>query len=157
MNKDTTTATSPTSPDGTGSHDVEVLDASQSWALVRESPVGRLAVVVGGRPEIFPVNHVVDHGSVLFRSASGTKVGASLGQPVAFEVDGYDPAHGEAWSVVVHGRAREVTQTDDVIDAMRAPLFPWHRGSKPRFVRIETESVTGRRFSVTGGARNAGA
>lgn len=157
MDQDPAPTTSSSGPGGAGSHVVEVLDASRCWALVRESPVGRLGVIVEGRPEIFPVNHVVDHGSILFRSASGTKVDASLGHPVAFEVDGYDAAHGAAWSVVVSGRAREVTGTDDVIDAMRAPLFPWHQGSKPRFVRIETEWVTGRRFSVTGGARSADA
>ena len=33
---------------------------------------------------------------------------ATLGRSVAFEVDGYEPADGEAWSVVVKGRAVEI-------------------------------------------------
>ncbi len=150
---DTDTTPTTTSSATTRPNLPEVLDASQSWALLRESPFGRLGVIVDGRPEIFPVNHVVDHGSILFRSGPGTKVTASVGRPVVFEVDGYDPIHGDAWSVMVSGRGREVTDTDDVIDAMHTTLFPWHQGPKPRFVRIVTESVTGRRYPVSGGAK----
>lgn len=150
MNTDTTTPTSGSGPPGPD--DVEVLDPSQCWAILRESPFGRLGVVVDGRPQIFPVNHIVDHGSVLFRSAAGTKVAAAVGQPVVFEVDGYDPGDGRAWSVMVSGPARRVTETDDLIDVMQAPLHPWHQGAKPHFVRIVTESVTGRRFAVSGAA-----
>src|SRR6476619_2758028 len=48
---------------------MEHLSVSESWSLVRSAPVGRLAVVVDGRPEIFPLNHVVDHGTLVFRTA----------------------------------------------------------------------------------------
>lgn len=150
MNTDTThptTGSGPPRPD-----DAEVLDPSQCWAIVRESPFGRLGVIVDGRPQIFPVNHIVDHGSILFRSAAGTKVEAAVGHPVVFEIDGYDLAQGHAWSVMVNGSARRVIDTDDLIDVMQAPLTPWHRGVKPHFVRIVTESVTGRRIPVSGAA-----
>lgn len=125
---------------------------SAALALIRGSVVGRLAVVVDGRPEVFPVNHVVDHGAVVFRTAAGTKLSGCLGQNVAFEVDGYDADTAEAWSVVVKGVAHEVRGMDEVLDAMQLPIFPWHAASKPRFVRIEPELVTGRRFRVSGGA-----
>lgn len=125
------------------------LDDSESWALLREAMVGRLAVVVDDRPDVFPVNHVVDHGTLVFRTAEGTKLAAAVDQHVAFEVDGYDPTSGQAWSVVVKGRAREVKQLDDMLDAIGLPLFPWHASPKPRFVRIEPLEVTGRRFHTT--------
>lgn len=149
MNTETTPPT--TGPGPAVPDDVEVLDPSQCWAIVREAPFGRLGVIVDGRPEIFPVNHIVDHGSIVFRSAAGTKVAAAVGSRVVFEVDGFEVPDGRAWSVMVSGPARKVTETDDLIDVMQAPLDPWHRGSKPHFVRIVTESVTGRRFRVTGG------
>ena len=38
---------------------------------------------------------------------------------------------------------------------MILPLFPWQAGPKPRYVRIEPASVTGRRFVVSGGMRPA--
>ncbi len=126
----------------------DVLSTSQSWALLRETVVGRLAVVVGDQPEIFPVNYLVDHGSIVFRTAEGTKLAASIGRPVAFEVDAYDPSSGEAWSVVVKGTAREVTQLDEVLDALDSTLVPWHAAPKPRILRIEPRKVEGRRFSV---------
>jgi nitroimidazol reductase NimA-like FMN-containing flavoprotein (pyridoxamine 5'-phosphate oxidase superfamily) len=124
----------------------------ECWALVREAVVGRLATVLDGQPDIFPVNHVVDHGSVVIRTAKGAKLMGAAGHPVAFEVDGYDVEHRSAWSVVVKGRAVELTRLDDVLDAMELPLFPWHGSSKPHFLRIEASEVTGRRFVVAGGA-----
>ena len=127
------------------------LKESESWALLREGVIGRLAVMVGDSPDIFPVNFLVDRGTVVFRTAPGTKLDWSAGHRVAFEVDGYDPATGEAWSVVVKGHAHEVKQLYDVLDAVSLPLVPWHAGAKPRFVRIDADSVTGRRFHVAAG------
>jgi len=122
----------------------------ECWLLLREAMVGRLAVVVDGAPDVFPVNHVVDHGTLVFHTSEGTKLAAAVGQQVAYEVDGYDTDGGEAWSVVVHGVAREVRELHEAIDALRLPLFPWHAEPKPRLVRIEPASVTGRRFQTTG-------
>jgi uncharacterized protein len=127
------------------------LDEHECWALLRTADVGRLAVIVDGRPEIFPVNFVVDHGTILFRTATGSKLAAvtpSSG-PVAFEVDAYDAVQGEAWSVIAKGRASEVTGFHEVFELAELPLFPWHIAPKPHFVRIEPEVVTGRRFRVS--------
>ena len=132
---------------------VLALSPAQCWDLVRESVLGRLAVANPDGPDIFPVNHVVDHGSVVFRSAAGTKLIGAVDQMVAFEVDGYDLSTASAWSVVLKGYAVEVTEQDEVIDAMYLPLVPWHAGSKGHFVRIEPGVITGRRFEVLGGVR----
>jgi len=128
---------------------MEHLTVSESWSLVRSMPVGRLAVVVEGKPEIFPLNHVVDQGTLVFRTAEGTKLAAAVGHDVAYEVDGVEQNGAVAWSVVVKGRAREVTRLHESLDALDLPLQPWHRGPKPRVVRIEPEEVHGRRFAVT--------
>ena len=128
---------------------ITVLDQHECWALLRSAEVGRLAVSILERPDIFPINHVVDRGRIVFRTAAGTKLAAAvLGRAVAFEVDGYDPIKGEAWSVVVKGRAHELEAMHDLVDALDLPLFPWSAGPKPRFVRIDPDSVTGRRFRV---------
>ena len=130
---------------------MEVLNASQCWQLVRDAEVGRLAISIANHPDIFPINFVVDHGTVVFRTAEGTKLaGAVLGTAVAFEVDGYDEAAGEAWSVVVKGRAMEIQKLHDLFEAADLPLFPWHAAPKQRFVRISPDEVTGRRFVVVG-------
>lgn len=127
---------------------VELSDA-QSWALLRVAVVGRLAVIVDGAPDIFPVNHQVDQGSVVFRTAIGTKLAGALGQRVAFEVDGYDPENASAWSVVLKGTAQEVKGLYDMLEAFELQLFPWHTAPKPFFIRIEPDSLSGRRFEVT--------
>lgn len=127
------------------------LSASECWTLIRSVPVGRLAVSVDGQPDIFPVNHVVDHGTIVLRTAPGTKQSAANRHLVAFEVDGYDVQRAEAWSVVVKGPARSVERLHEVVDALQLPLFPWQDGPKPCFLRIEPDTITGRRIRVTGG------
>ena len=130
---------------------IEELSESECWSLLREADVGRLGVAIGDHPDIFPINHFVDGNTIVFRSGAGTKLAAAvLGRSVAFEVDGYDAERGEAWSVVVKGKAREVENMFEFLDAEQLPLFPWHRGPKPNIVRIEPEDITGRRFFAAG-------
>jgi len=128
---------------------VEVLDPHECWTLLRGSVVGRLAISIANHPDIFPINYVVDHGTVVFRTAEGTKLaGAVLGTGVAFEADGLDTNAKEAWSVVVKGRATEIHALHELFDAADLPLFPWLAGPKHCFVRIVPDEVTGRRFHV---------
>ena len=128
---------------------VTILEAHTCWMLLRSSEVGRLAVSVADHPDIFPINYVIDHGTIVFRTAEGTKLAAAVTCPnVAFEADGYEPEAGEAWSVVVKGRAEEIKNMYEVLGAMAFPLFPWHAGPKHRFVRIVPDDVSGRRFRI---------
>ena len=131
------------------------LSSAESWTLLQEAIVGRLAVVIDDRPDIFPVNHLVDCGSVVFRTGPGAKLNAAIGHQVAFEVDGYDLETTSAWSVVVKGKASAVNRLDDVLAVIALPPFAWHSAPKPHFIRIEPDSITGRRFEVTGRARPA--
>jgi hypothetical protein len=126
-----------------------ILSADACWALVRTTQLGRLAVSVANRPDIFPINFLVDHGSIVFRTAEGTKLAATATSPnVAFEVDGYDTAASQAWSVVIKGRAEEITGLYDLLESATLPLFPWQPGPKDRFVRIVATETTGRQFRV---------
>tara|TARA_Y100000385_G_scaffold194364_1_gene201201 strand:- start:18 stop:560 length:543 start_codon:yes stop_codon:yes gene_type:complete len=127
----------------------EVLDTTACWALLGDADVGRLAVDNGGRPDIFPINFVIDNQSIVFRSGPGTKLAASaLMHYVAFEIDGYEPSDRIAWSVVVKGRANQIERMQDVYNAQDLPLFPWIVSDKPDFVRITVDKVTGQRFRV---------
>jgi hypothetical protein len=132
------------------------LTESECWSLLRSADVGRLAVAIGDHPDVFPVNHFIDGNSIVFRSAAGTKLAASvLGRSVAFEADGYDPTDGEAWSVVVKGRARLIENMFEFLEAEQLPLFPWHVGPKPNIVRIDPDEITGRRFFAAGRREHA--
>jgi hypothetical protein len=128
---------------------VEQLSEDTCWALLRTTAVGRLAVWVDDHPDIFPLNYAVDHGTVVFRSAAGTKVSAALSDsPVALEADGYDPETSQAWSVVVRGDAQRISRPQELIDTLELPLFPWQAGDKGQFIRIVPTATSGRRFVI---------
>ena len=128
---------------------MEILDVTECLRLLRSAQVGRLGIAIMNAPDIFPVNFVIDDDTVVFRTAEGTKFAAAvLGTAVAFEVDGYDPDVGEAWSVVLKGQAVEIEGMYELFDAEELPLFPWHNSPKYRFVRIQSDEITGRRFRV---------
>lgn len=129
----------------------EELDVQECWALLAEVEVGRLAVAAAGDVDIFPLNFIIDDGAILFRTAEGTKlVEVVLAGQVAFEVDGYEPEHGRAWSVVLKGKAELLDKFADIYHAQDLPLFPWNALPKERFVRIVPDRLTGRRFTVAG-------
>ena len=127
---------------------VTVLPEHSCWALLRFAEVARLAVAVNAQPDIFPINYVVDHGTIVFRTARGSKLSAASSHLVAFEVDGYDAETNQAWSVVIKGRAEEIKQLHQRIESAELPLFPWHADPKVHFVRIVPENISGRRFPV---------
>jgi nitroimidazol reductase NimA-like FMN-containing flavoprotein (pyridoxamine 5'-phosphate oxidase superfamily) len=119
-------------------------------ALLATEEVGRLAVTVGHRPDVVPVNYVLDGDGVVIRTAEGTKLQAAEGAPVAFEIDEVDRATRTGWSVVVHGVAHEVRSlgNDELtarLDALE--LHPWAGGRKPFLLRIAPISITGRRIA----------
>ena len=119
------------------------------WAQLARVNLGRIATSVGGQPEIFPVNYVVQHHTVLIRTAEGTKLAsATVNERVAFEADDHDASTG--WSVVVKGTARVLSTAAEVRDAERAQLLPWITTPKQRFIRITPHEITGRRFTFGG-------
>jgi uncharacterized protein len=126
--------------------EVEHLDPEACWEQLRSIRVGRLAVIAAGRPLIFPVNYVVDRDTIVFRTAPGTKLAAARDQPVAFEIDEYDARSQQATSVIVVGRAEEITEVQEWENTLGLPLFPWDVEPKSHFVRIVADEVSGRRF-----------
>ena len=91
--------------------EVHNLEHHECWELLRTVSVGRLAVLVDGHPDIFPINYTVDGGTLVFRTGQGTKLSAASGEaPVAVEADGVDAVSGLAWSVVLKGHRRKGNQ-----------------------------------------------
>jgi uncharacterized protein len=133
---------------------VSVLSEDECWQLVNGAEVGRLAFAVAGEPEIFPVNFIVDGRALLFRTAEGTKLaGLTVSSRVAFEVDGFEPDSGEAWSVVLKGQAERLDHFPDIYAAEDLPIFPWEASPKQWIVRVVPAKVTGRRFTIVRGPR----
>ena len=127
------------------SETVTVLSEDQSWDLLSSVALGRYVTSIDGRSEIFPVNFVVQKRTVLFRTAEGTKLFASVANyQVLFEADDHTGAEG--WSVIVRGIPHILTTSADIDEAEQAGLHPWTATEKLRFVRITPTEITGRRF-----------
>jgi uncharacterized protein len=128
----------------------EHLDTHQCWALLRSASLGRLAMWHENHPEVFPVNYIVDRGTLVVRTGAGTKLAVAAGNTeVAFEVDGVSRPEGEAWSVVVKATMQRARITAEFYEEVIRWLFPWESGAKDHFIRIIPFEITGRRFTLT--------
>lgn len=126
---------------------LQELSTDECWKHLAGRTVGRLAVSVAGKPDIFPVNYRIDSRTLVVRTAPGFKLAAAtLGPAVAFEVDHVDEVERTGWSVVVHGTATEVQELDELLDADDLDIQPWVEGPKSRYMRIVPDEVTGRRI-----------
>lgn len=95
---------------------IHELPVDEAWALLASSDVGRIALSVGGQPDIFPINYFAGDGRVLMRTAEGTKLAElAVNGKVAFEADAYNDDGG--WSVVVKGSARILTTLAEIAKA----------------------------------------
>jgi nitroimidazol reductase NimA-like FMN-containing flavoprotein (pyridoxamine 5'-phosphate oxidase superfamily) len=131
--------------DSTNEALVTAMGEEECWSLLARNQLGRLAVAVGGEPDIFPVNYVTDGPTVLFRTAPGSKLAdLSVNPRVAFEADEYDDTFGA--SVVLRGVARRLELQREIDEADALPLTPWTPTLKYRWVRIVPASISGRRF-----------
>jgi hypothetical protein len=124
---------------------VTVLDDGEAWNLLSSVSLGRLVTAFGGQVEIFPVNFVTQNGTVLFRTAEGTKLFTTvMNEKVLFEADDHTVAEG--WSVIIRGTARMLSSAEDIREAERAQLMPWVPTEKLRFVRVTPAEISARRF-----------
>jgi len=128
----------------------ETLSENECIQLLQSRDIGRLALVVDGRPKIFPVNYLFEDGVVVFRSSAGLKLEHSPMTSVAFEVDESDPQTGLAWSVVVEGVAQRITDAVDSrsVRLREVPVQPLAPGAHEEQIGIYVEKTSGRRFAI---------
>jgi nitroimidazol reductase NimA-like FMN-containing flavoprotein (pyridoxamine 5'-phosphate oxidase superfamily) len=130
--------------------ELETLGRGECLGLLATASIGRVGLLVDGRPEILPVNYGLDGDNVLFRTAEGTVLTQASMAVVAFEVDRLDEANHSGWSVLVQGVAHDI---GDAIDhtserLRRLTLVTWAPGTRQRWVRISPQKITGRRIRV---------
>ena len=132
-------------------HDVEELSEDDCWSLLAAAPLGRLGTGVVDAAtgsvsiDIFPMNFVIHHGAIYFRSGPGAKLmDITANDRVAFQADG---SSGSAnWSVVVHGRALRLSMDREIEESWVLALNPKHPSGKWNYVRIDVDSISGIRF-----------
>ncbi len=131
---------------------IEVLDRDRCLELLASGNVGRVAVIAGREPVIFPVNYALHDGNILFRTATGTKLQSVVwGTRVSFEIDDLDPIEREGWSVVAVGPADEVRSRQDVARLAEATgLEAWAGGEHEHWISVTPERLSGRRLRRQG-------
>lgn len=126
---------------------MEHLPESACWRLLREHAVGRLGVVLDGAPEIYPLNYVVDGETIVFRTDPGSKVrGVGRSPLVCFQLDSADTDRRDGWSVLVKGRAVEITDEDWTRASTQLDLDFWAPGIRSKWIRVVPTEVTGRQL-----------
>lgn len=128
---------------------LSAIERHECVGLLGQGEVGRLAVVDGGQPLVFPVNYAMAEESPVFRTAPGTKLRAGEGRAVCFEVDSIDPETRTGWSVLVVGWLEEVTRYDPYLykTVVALGVEPWSEGDRPHLMRVVPRRITGRRVT----------
>jgi hypothetical protein len=133
-----------------GDRVLQELTRAEALHLLGSVPVGRLVFTERALPTVRPVNHIVADSQVIIRPGLGTAVRGLLrsrdGLVVGYQADLIDPAARSGWSVMVVGRAREVTGKTETSRYLRA-LHPWLAGDG-ELIAISTELVTGIRLAA---------
>jgi nitroimidazol reductase NimA-like FMN-containing flavoprotein (pyridoxamine 5'-phosphate oxidase superfamily) len=127
---------------------LDELTVEECWQLLATQRVGRVAIIAGHYPLVFPVNFAVDERAILYRTGVGAKLHALHRSNVTFEVDFVDPVRQSGWSVMVKGVAQELSGPRHPVARDRAEAggaTPWAPGQREHLVRIVADHVTGRR------------
>jgi nitroimidazol reductase NimA-like FMN-containing flavoprotein (pyridoxamine 5'-phosphate oxidase superfamily) len=135
---------------------LEQLDENECLRLISPGGVGRLAFSGRFGLTVFPVNYVVQDGSIVFRTAEYSPTGEDLrtGMPsaeydVAFEVDAVDVDAREGWSVLIHGPAHHMDSPPEHAQTQETGVEPWPGGERGHGIRITPTRITGRRIGRT--------
>ncbi|MEO9223710.1 MAG: pyridoxamine 5'-phosphate oxidase family protein [Acidimicrobiales bacterium] len=126
---------------------IESLSREECLHLLATDEVGRLAIVVGSAPSIFPVNYRLDDEAIVFRSDPGTKLDHGPRARACFEIDQFDRERRSGWSVIAAGRLEEISTYDtEALDRARGLLVdPWPGGQRSHWMRLVPDAITGRR------------
>jgi nitroimidazol reductase NimA-like FMN-containing flavoprotein (pyridoxamine 5'-phosphate oxidase superfamily) len=126
---------------------IGMMTDEECWDMLRANEFGRLAFHLAGEVHLTPINYAVDHDTLLFRTAEGSKLlGVEMNPDVAFEIDEFDEHH--ARSVVIRGVARHLGE-DEEHRAENVPLRPWVPTLKYDVVEIRPTEISGRAFELS--------
>ena len=123
------------------------LGPAECFELLESGGIGRVRYSSAGGIMMLPVNFAVTAKTIIFRTAPDTLLAVYANAQVSFEVDCLDEALREGWSVLVQGRAHQVTDERQVKRLQeRTNLQPWAAGARDVYVRITPTRISGRRI-----------
>ncbi|MGI9606396.1 MAG: pyridoxamine 5'-phosphate oxidase family protein [Acidimicrobiales bacterium] len=126
-----------------------VMTEAESIELLETTAVGRVVFIDGAYPIALPVNYKWVDRSVVFRALEGKKLHAAIfEEPVSFEVDEWDPQTQTGASVLVRGRAAEVTDWAEKEELEDLGVIPWTGHPwRQSWIRIVPKQMSGRRIA----------
>jgi nitroimidazol reductase NimA-like FMN-containing flavoprotein (pyridoxamine 5'-phosphate oxidase superfamily) len=129
-----------------------MLDEAECLRLVSPGGLGRLAYTGRFGLTVLPVNYKLHEGSIVFRTAQDSPTDEDLRTgiagaeyKVAFEVDDFDSAAQEGWSVLIQGAAHHADSESERAALVETGVEPWAGGNREHFLRITPTRITGRR------------
>lgn len=140
---------------------LEELDEAECLRLIAAGGIGRIAFSGRYGPTVLPVNYQLFDGTIVFRTAQDSATDEDLRTGiaaaeylVAFEIDQFDAAAREGWSVLIQGSAHHVVSAAERASVEAAGVSPWPGGKRELFLRVVPNRIAGRR--VRGDAAHAG-
>ena len=138
-----------TGADGPTDATMHPIPTAECYRLLGTQEIGRVGLIVGRYPLIFPVNFALDGTTLVVRTHAGTILQAAEHANVTFEVDEIDRRARSGWSVLVRGQAEEVGaghRAELVARTHAAGVEPWAPGEKGHWLRIIPHEISGRRI-----------
>jgi nitroimidazol reductase NimA-like FMN-containing flavoprotein (pyridoxamine 5'-phosphate oxidase superfamily) len=131
-------------------HVLRTLSPAECFDLLEPGGIGRIGFAAADGTMMLPVNFAVAAKTIIFRTAPDTLLALYARAQVSFEADQLDEALRAGWSVLVHGRARKVTEEREIEQLQdQTHLQPWAAGARDVYVRITPTRISGRRLQAS--------
>jgi transcriptional regulator with XRE-family HTH domain len=123
---------------------LEGLSEAECRKLIARGGTGRVIFTTSRGPAAVPVNYAIYRDRIVFRTAEDGGLAALAGAEVGFEVDEFNPAHQEGWSVLAVGRLARITNQTELGEVHKL-VRPWAGEDRRLGLRLEIERISGRR------------
>ena len=87
------------------------LEVGRCLSLLARSSIGRVGLVIGPLPFVYPVRYDMSNGHILFGLSIDQVATAIDDAVVALQADGFDEDRGRRWTVLAIGPATAVEPT----------------------------------------------
>jgi hypothetical protein len=118
------------------------LEIGTCLSLLARTSIGRVGLVIGPLPFIYPARYDMSGGHILFGVSIDQVASALDDAVVALQADGYDEDKGSHWTVLAIGPATSVET--------RSESVPGHLRSERHVFRLRPKMISGHWLETTG-------
>lgn len=129
---------------------IHTLSRAECLTLLTTTTVGRIAFTDEHGPQLIPVNFAFIDDAIYFRTLPGGYLSQlrNGAHRVAFGVDHHDDLFRDGWNVTARGSVHQVEDRATINKVLgHGRLHPWAGGVRPMVMKIDVETLDGRRVS----------